>query len=156
MAIFNKDTALEIAYIGAGAVAGKVASEQVYKVLPSEVTNKIGTEYEGYVKGAIPILVGLFLPQIAGSTTIVRGLANGMIASGASTIVGKAIEATGVLESKSTGDASQGSAGLGNVMMGNVMMSGYGDQSLIMGEGDSDYSSNSQDFTSAYAGEMDY
>jgi len=151
MAIFNKDTALEIAYIGAGAVAGKVASEQVYKVLPSEVTNKIGTEYEGYVKGAIPILVGLFLPRLAGSTTIVRGLANGMIASGASTIVGKAIEATGVLESKT--DAP---AGVGNVMMGNVMMSGYGDQSLIMGEGDSDYSSNSQDFTSAYAGEMDY
>ena len=154
MAIFNKDTALEIAYIGAGAVAGKVASEQVYKVLPSEVTNKIGTEYEGYVKGAIPILVGLFLPQIAGSTTIVRGLANGMIASGASTIVGKAIEATGVLESKT--DAPKAPAGVGNVMMGNVMMSGYGDQSLIMGEGDSDYSSNSQDFTSAYAGEMDY
>lgn len=150
MAIFNKDTALEIAYIGAGAVAGKVASEQVYKVLPSEVTSKIGT-YEGYVKGAIPILVGLFLPKVAGSTTIVRGIANGMIASGASTIVGKAIEQVGVLDSSATSGA-----GVGNVMMGNVMMSGYGDQSLIMGEGDSDYSSNSQDFTSAYAGEMDY
>lgn len=150
MAIFNKDTALEIAYIGAGAVAGKVASEQVYKVLPSEVTSKIGT-YEGYVKGAIPILVGLFLPKVAGSTTIVRGIANGMIASGASTIVGKAIEQVGVLDSSATSGE-----GVGNVMMGNVMMSGYGDQSLIMGEGDSDYSSNSQDFTSAYAGEMDY
>lgn len=152
MAIFNKDTALEIAYIGAGAVAGKVASEQVYKVLPSEVTSKIGT-YEGYVKGAIPILVGLFLPRLAGSTTIVRGIANGMIASGASTIVGKAIEDTGVLGSAAP---AEGAAGVGNVMMGNVMMSGYGDQSLIMGEGDSDFSSNSQDFTSAYAGEMDY
>lgn len=152
MAIFNKDTALEIAYIGAGAVAGKVASEQVYKVLPSEVTSKIGT-YEGYVKGAIPILVGLFLPRLAGSTTIVRGIANGMIASGASTIVGKAIEDAGVLGSSAP---TEGAAGVGNVMMGNVMMSGYGDQSLIMGEGDSDFSSNSQDFTSAYAGEMDY
>jgi hypothetical protein len=155
MAIFNKDTALEIAYIGAGAVAGKVASEQVYKVLPSEVTSKIGT-YEGYVKGAIPILVGLFLPRLAGSTTIVRGLANGMIASGASTIVGKAIEDAGVFEKGSAAPTGGAAAGLGNVMMGNVMMSGYGDQSLIMGEGDSDFSSNSQDFTSAYAGEMDY
>jgi hypothetical protein len=146
MAIFNKDTALEIAYIGAGAVAGKVASEQVYKVLPSEVTSKIGN-YEGYVKGAIPILVGLFLPRLAGSTTIVRGIANGMIASGASTIVGKAIEQVGVLSP---------SDGVGNVMMGNVMMQGYGDQSLMMGEGDSDFSSNSQDFTSAYSGEQDF
>jgi hypothetical protein len=150
MAIFNKDTALEIAYIGAGAVAGKVASEQVYKVLPSEVTSKIGN-YEGYVKGAIPILVGLFLPRLAGSTTIVRGIANGMIASGASTIVGKAIEQAGVL-----GSSAPTEGAVGNVMMGNVMMSGYGDQSLIMGEGDSDFSANSQDFTSAYAGEMDY
>lgn len=154
MAIFNKDTALEIAYIGAGAVAGKVASEQVYKVLPSEVTSKIGT-YEGYVKGSIPILVGLFLPRLAGSTTIVRGIANGMIASGASTIVGKAIEDAGVLGSAAPAEGAAG-VHMGNVMMGNVMMSGYGNDSLIMGEGDSDFSSNSQDFTSAYAGEMDY
>jgi hypothetical protein len=151
MAIFNKDTALEIAYIGAGAVAGKVASEQVYKLLPSEVTSKVGA-YEGYVKGAIPILVGLFLPRIAGSTTIVRGIANGMIASGASTIVGKAIENLGL----DGAAAPSGAAGLGNVMMGNVMMQGYGDESLIMGEGDSNFSANSQDFTSAYAGESDY
>jgi len=149
MAMFNKETALEIAYIGAGAVAGKIAENQVYGMLPAEVTSKIPKEYTDYVKGAIPIAVGLFLPSLAGNSKLVRGLANGMIAAGGSTIVGKLLTGVGV---------DTGGAGVGNVMMGNVMMGQtYGDDALIMGnDGVDNYNDSSYDFTGADAGEMDY
>jgi hypothetical protein len=153
MAMFTKETALEVAYIGAGAVAGKVVGAKVYEKLPASVTTQLGT-YAPYVEGAIPVLIGLFLPQLAGSSTLVRGLANGMIASGASTIVGTAYD-------QIKGATAGGGAGVGNVMMGNVMMSGYGNGIIstpLMGstDGDSDYSDTSYDFTSAGTGEMDY
>lgn len=149
MAIFNKETALEVAYIGAGAVAGKIVGAKVYENLPSMITEKVGN-YGVYVEGAIPLLAGLFLPSLAGNSTIVRGLANGMIASGASTIVGELLAKTGVV------------SGVGNVMMGNVMMGNVPAPNIIdtplMGgnDGFSDYSDTSQDYTSSSAGEMDY
>ena len=150
MAIFNKDTALEIAYVGAGAVAGKVASSQVYGMLPDTIKSKVPAQAEPFVKGGIPVAIGLFLPRFAGSSALVRGLANGMIASGASTIVGDLLETAGV------------DLPMGNVMMGNTMMQGAGvmtyDASPQIGgtDGDSNYNATSYDFTSADAGEMDF
>lgn len=143
--MFTKETALEVAYIGAGAVAGKVVGSKVYNAIPTAMTSKLGT-YSTYVEGAIPVVIGLFLPSFAGRSTLVRGLANGMIASGASTIVGKALEQVG-----------SPIGGVGNVMMGNVMMGNVIETPLMGGtDGDSDYSDTSYDFTSADAGEMDY
>jgi len=160
MAKFNKDTALEIAYIGAGAVAGKIASEKVYDLIPSEATSALPSGSEVYVKGSIPIAVGLFLPQLAGSSTLVRGIANGMIASGASTIVGNLLEKAGVADADTDVPAGAGAgseAGTKGVMMGNVMMQGYGNNSVLMGnDGTSDYTPTSYDMTSADAGEMDF
>ena len=154
MAIFTKDTALEIAYIGAGAVAGKFVGRTAVKYLPSAVTTALPFDSE-YLEAGIPIAVGLFLPSLAGRTTIVRGLANGMIASGASTIVGKLTEDFIPSGSTSADSGQTPTQGVGNVMMGNVMMSGS-DSILMSGAGDSDYSATSYDFTPAYAGEMDY
>lgn len=152
--VFNKDTALEIVYVGAGAVAGKIAGDKIYDQLKDKVD--AAGKFEPYIKGAIPILVGLFLPSLAGSSKAVRGIANGMIASGASTVVGSLLKTAGV-------------PGVGNVMMGNVMMGnsyGYaGTDSSDLGndtfmgapaQGSDDYSATSYDFTSADAGEMDY
>lgn len=150
MAILSKDTAMEVAYIGAGAVAGKIVGTKVYDMLPSSVQTAIPVK-GAYVEGAIPVIVGLVLPKFAGRTTLVRGLANGMIASGASTIVGQALSDLGVGEGAT--------AGVGNVMMGNVMM-GKTDSvyAPLMGsaQGEDDYSDTSYDFTSADAGEMDF
>jgi hypothetical protein len=150
--VFNKDTALEIAYVGAGAVAGKIAGDKIYDQLKDKVDAQ--GKFEPYLKGAVPILVGLFLPSLAGSSKAVRGIANGMIASGASTVVGSLLKTAGV-------------PGVGNVMMGNVMMgnayagsdaSDLGNNTFMgaASDGDSDYSATSYDFTSADAGEMDY
>ena len=146
MAIFSKETALEVAYIGAGAVAGKFVGNKAVSMLPAEVTGKLPFS-STYVEGAIPVAVGLFLPSLAGRSTLVRGLANGMIASGASTIVGELI--------------GPSLAGVGNVMMGNVMMGKTSDSILMngtdyAGEGVDSYSDTSYDFTSADAGEMDF
>lgn len=146
MAIFSKETALEVAYIGAGAVAGKFVGNKAVAMLPSTVTEKLPFS-STYVEGAIPVAVGLFLPSLAGRSTLVRGLANGMIASGASTIVGELI--------------GPSLAGVGNVMMGNVMMGKTSDSILMngtdyAGEGVDSYSDTSYDFTSADAGEMDF
>jgi hypothetical protein len=151
MAIFSKETAMEVAYIGAGAVAGKIVGTKVYDMLPSSVQTAIPVN-GAYVEGAIPVLAGLFLPSIAGRSTLVRGLANGMIASGASTIVGQALSDFGVGE-------GAGMEGVGNVMMGNVMMSGADTTyAPLMGstEGADAYNDNSYDFTSADAGEMNF
>lgn len=154
MAMLTKETALEVAYIGAGAVTGKIVGAKAYELIPSAVTSKLGSTYAPYVEGAIPVLVGLFLPSIAGRSTLVKGLANGMIASGASTIVGTAYS-----------QIKGSTAGVGNVMMGNVMMEGVGQvpKTPLMGgdqsfteEGTSNYSDTSYDFTSADAGEMDF
>lgn len=146
MAIFSKETALEVAYIGAGAVAGKFVGNKAVAMLPSTVTEKLPFS-STYVEGAIPVAVGLFLPSLAGRSTLVRGLANGMIASGASTIVGELIGPT--------------LGSVGNVMMGNVMMGKTSDSILMngtdyAGEGVDSYSDTSYDFTSADAGEMDF
>lgn len=141
--MFTKETALEVAYIGAGAVAGKIVGSKVYNVIPAEVTSKLGKSAP-YVEGAIPVLIGLFLPSLAGRSTIVRGLANGMIASGASTIVGELY-------------SSISKQPIGNVMMGNVMMGNIIETPLMGGtDGDSNYSDSSYDFTGSDAGEMDY
>ena len=151
--VFNKDTALEIAYVGAGAVAGKIAGDKIYDQISAKVD--ASGKLEPYLKGGIPILVGLFLPSLVGNSKAVRGIANGMIASGASTVVGSLLKTVGV-------------PGVGNVMMGNVMMSGSyaGSNASDLGndtfmgasgsDGDSDYTSTSYDFTGADAGEMDY
>lgn len=144
--MLTKETALEVAYIGAGAVAGKIVGSKAYDMIPSALTSKLGNSAP-YVEGAIPVLIGLFLPSIAGRSVLVRGLANGMIASGASTIVGTAFNSV------------KGAAGVGNVMMGNVMMGNVIETPLMGGyseEGTSNYSDTSYDFTSADAGEMDF
>jgi hypothetical protein len=150
--VFNKDTALEIAYVGAGAVAGKIAGDKIYDQLKDKVD--ASGKLEPYLKGGIPILVGLFLPSLVGNSKAMRGIANGMIASGASTVVGSLLKTVGV-------------PGVSGVMMGNVMMgNAYGTSdasdlgnNTYLGnpsQGDSDYTATSYDFTSADAGEMDY
>jgi hypothetical protein len=152
MAMFTKETALEVAYIGAGAVAGTIVGSKVYQAIPDTLTSKLGT-YAPYVEGAIPVAIGLFLPSLAGRSTLVRGLANGMIAAGSSKIVQTAFDQ---VSSKipNTGGASNG---VGNVMMGNVMMGNIIETPLMGGtDGSSNYSDSSYDFTGADAGEMDY
>jgi hypothetical protein len=156
--VFNTKTALDVLYVGGGAVAGTVVGSTVY----SKIKDKVDAEgkFAPYIKGGIPIVAGVLLPSLLGSSTAVKGAGQGMVAAGASIIVKDLLEKAGV---------EVATNGVGNVMMqgvGNVMMQGsdYMSPTRDLGNGASlgntegydDYSATSYDFTSAEAGEMDY
>jgi hypothetical protein len=159
--VFNKKTALDILYVGGGAVAGTFAGSKVYEMLKGDPAEADATKppfdedgkLKPYIKGGVPILAGLFLPSLLGRSTAVTGVGNGMIASGASLIVSELLKKAGM-------EVPVG--GVGNVMMGNVMMQGMtptrdlGNGTALGGQGYDTYSDTSYDVTPAAAGEMDY
>ena len=159
--VFNTKTALDVLYVGGGAVAGTVVGSTVYKkIKESSETFDAEGKYEPYIKGGIPIVAGVLLPSLLGGSAAVKGAGQGMVAAGASMIVKNLLEKAGV---------EVATHGVGNVMMqgvGNVMMQGsdYMSPTRDLGNGASlgntegydDYSATSYDFTSAEAGEMDY
>jgi len=151
--IFNKNTALDVLYVGGGAVAGTIVGSKVYDA----VADKVDAEgkLKPYITGGVPIAVGLLLPSFAGKSNLINKLSLGMIASGGSLIVKEILSKAGV------------QTGVGNVMMGNVMMQGVS-ADADMGNGPSlagagataggydQYTPTSYDTTPAFAGEMDY
>lgn len=161
--VFNKKTALDILYIGGGAVAGTYAGTQVYNMLKGDPAKADATKppfdedekLKPYIKGGVPILVGAFLPSLLGRGEAVKGIGNGMIASGASLIVAELLKKAGM---------EIPVQGVGNVMMGNVMMQGYNSISpdrdmgngVALGAAYDNYSDTSYDTSTAAAGEMDY
>lgn len=159
--VFNKKTALDILYIGGGAVAGTYAGTQVYNLLkgdpadPADAAKKpfdVDEKLKPYIKGGVPILVGAFLPSLLGRSEAIKGVGNGMIASGASLIVAELLKKAGM-------DIPV--QGVGNVMMGNVMMQGMSPardlgNGVALGAAYDNYSDTSFDTSSAAAGEMDY
>jgi len=157
MNFLNKDTLIEVASIGVGVVSGNLVANKVYGFLPDTITNAVG-KYDGLVKGAIPVIGGLFLPSFAGSSPIVRGIANGMIASGGAKIVDSLLEIAGV----DTTDYKT-IAGTDTMLNG----CGYGGDSTMMSGSDTmlsgtdagsydTYTDYSYDTSSASTGEMDY
>lgn len=158
MNFLNKDTLIEVASIGAGVVSGNFVANKVYGLLPASITDKVAG-YDGFIKGAIPVIGGLLLPKFGGNSPIVRGIANGMIASGGAKIVDSILEKAGV--------NTDGFKSIGN-MMGNyyptapisgdqTMMSGTDTMMSGMDDGAYDnYAPDSYDTSSASTGEMDY
>lgn len=153
--IFNKNTALDVLYVGGGAVAGTLVGSKVYDA----VADKVDAEgkLKPYISGGVPIAVGLLLPSFAGKSNLINKLSLGMIASGGSLIVKELLSKAGV----------ENLNGVGNVMMGNVMMQGtsatgdLGNGPSLAGAGATaggydQYTPTSYDTTPAFAGEMDY
>jgi len=155
MNFLNKDTLIEVASIGAGVVSGNFVANKVYDLLPASVTSAV-TGYEGFVKGAIPVIGGLLLPKFGGNSPIVRGIANGMIASGGAKIVDSILEKAGVDTSKFVIN------GIGcnyptPMNGGDTMMSGTDTMMSGIDAGSVDtYTDYSYDTSSASTGEMDY
>jgi hypothetical protein len=150
--LFNKETALDILYLGGGAAVGGYAGSKIYdKIKESKPDFDTDKKLAPYVKGGIPIAVGLLLPSLAGGSNLVKKIGQGMFAAGSGIIVNELLRQAGV-ELK----------GVGNVMMGNVMMQGMTpDRSLEGGValgnvGYDNYTATSYDITPAAAGEMDY
>lgn len=151
--VFNKKTALDILYIGGGAVAGTYAGTQAYNLIKGDKADFDPEEkLKPYIKGGVPILVGAFLPSLLGRSEAIKGVGNGMIASGASLIVAELLKKAGM---------EVPVQGVGNVMMGNVMMQGMSPardmgNGVALGAAYDNYSDTSFDTSSAAAGEMDY
>jgi len=150
--LFNKETALDILYLGGGAAVGGYAGSKIYdKIKESKPDFDAAGTYAPYVKGGIPIIVGLLLPTVAGNSSAVKKIGQGMFAAGSGIIANELLKKAGV-ELK----------GVGNVMMGNVMLQGMTpDRSLEGGValgnvGYDNYTATSYDITPAAAGEMDY
>ena len=155
MNFLNKDTLIEVASIGAGVVSGNFVANKVYGLLPESATTAIAG-YEGFVKGAIPVIGGLLLPRFGGNSPIVRGIANGMIASGGAKIVDSILEKAGV----DTSEFTINGIGCDYPMPmngGDTMMSGTDTMMSGMDSGSVDtYNDYSYDTSSASTGEMDY
>lgn len=152
--ILSQETLIDIAAIGGGSV---IAAQVVNNFAP-KITKMVKLEKNDYANNAVPILVGIFLPSLAGGGRIVNGIANGMIAYGAANIVDAAIK--GVSKPKTDADTKTAEASTGGgegSFMGNVMMQGVG-ENVMMGQADdyNTYSSDSYDMTSADAGEMNF
>jgi len=147
--ILSQETLIDIAAIGGGSV---IAAQVVNNFAP-KITKMVKLEKNDYANNAVPILVGIFLPSLAGGGRIVNGIANGMIAYGAANIVDAAIK--GVSKPKDDVPSDNSTAPKG--FMGNVMMQGVG-ENVMMGQADdyNTYSSDSYDMTSADAGEMNF
>jgi len=134
MKIFDKDTLTGAVSLGAGAAAAKLVQAKVLpKVMPT--ANKTITDLA-------PVAVGLVLPMVV-KGRMGRGLADGMIAVGVGSIVEGLLSKAGVAGT------------MDPVLLGNV-----DDSSVLMGAsedgGYSDFSSDSYDTSSAFAGEMDF
>jgi len=157
MNFLNKDTLIEVASIGAGVVSGNFVANKVYGLLPESITSKV-VGYDGFIKGAIPVIGGLLLPQFAGKSPIVRGIANGMIASGGAKIVDSILEKAGVTDLEPFRSIGNIGCNYPTPMNGgDTMMSGTDTMMSGIDAGAVDtYSDYSYDTSSASTGEMDY
>lgn len=158
MNFLNKDTLIEVASIGAGVVAGNFVANKVSGYIPESVKTPLG-KYAGVLNGVIPVVGGLLLPSVAGKSPIVRGISNGMIASGGAKIVDTLLESFGVdtTEYKTIGDVMLNGCGYGateSVMMngGDTMLSG----TPTDGGAYDTYTASSYDTSYAESGEMDF
>ena len=160
MNFLNKDTLIEVASIGAGVVAGNYVANKVSGYIPASVSTPLG-KYAGVLNGAIPVIGGFLLPSIAGSSPIVRGISNGMIAAGGSKIVDTLLESFGVdttdTKTISGADTMMNGCGYGAIDESTMMSGGNTMLSGAMDGGSYDtYTDASYDTSYASAGEMDY
>lgn len=143
MKFFDKETLIDASALGVGVVAGRAAT--------GLVANKLGTKVAALqnplVANATPIAGGILTMLLLPNSRYAQGVANGMFASAAAFYVDYALNKAGL---NLTGSPSP---------VTGVFMNGVGQaDGVFMGnaEGTDDYSSDTYDFTSADAGEMDF
>jgi hypothetical protein len=136
MNLLNKDTLIDAAALGGGVIAGRAVVSKVAPMIPVVGSNPL-------LANALPIVGGIVTLMIGKGNRIATGLANGMFAGSAAYYVDYALQKAGV--------------SIGNTMIGDVFM-GNTDESVLMGAAQDmpNYQSDSFDFTSSDAGELNY
>jgi hypothetical protein len=146
MNFLNKETLIDAAALGAGVVAGRA----VVKMAGDKITTtlKLSPDIAPLVSNLLPIAGGIATLMIGKGNRIATGVANGMFASSAAYYVDYALQ-------KALGDKY--TSNINGVMMNGVMMNGDGENVLMGAAQDMpNYTSDSYDFTTADAGELDY
>jgi hypothetical protein len=109
----------------------------------------VGADVKSIIKGLTPIIAGVFTPTLI-QGNFGQSLGDGMIAAGAASLTRYAIKKASPSFANSLG------------IQGDVLLSGMDDMPMMSGQplmgnaGVDSYNSNSYDFTSASAGEMDF
>jgi len=145
MSILNKETLIDAAALGTGVVAGRAATGLV----ASKLGTKVAALQNPLIANLTSIVGGIATLYLAQGNRYAQGIANGMFASAASFYVDYALNKAGIdLDPPATAD--ERTAG--------VFMNGVGNDGVFMGntEGTSDFASDTYDFTSGDAGEMDF
>lgn len=144
--LFSKENLTAYAGLGLGSVAATLVEE---KLVDTYVPETVGADVKSIIKGLTPIIAGVFTPTLI-QGNFGQSLGDGMIAAGAASLTRYAIKKASPSFANSLG------------IQGDVMLSGMDDmpmmsaQPLMGNAGVDSYNSNSYDFTSASAGEMDF
>lgn len=150
MNFLNKETLIDGAALGAGVVAGRVVVNKVgSKLEPTLVKAGIPADKVSMVTNALPIVGGIATLYFFPGNRIAQGVANGMFAASFGYYVDTLLETAGV---------NTGKAGVRGVMMQGAFMGEAPAGGVMMGAAEDmpGYTSESFDFTSADAGELDY
>lgn len=144
MKFFDKETLIDASALGVGVVAGRAATGLV----ASKLGAKVPALSKPLVANATPIAGGIITMLLLPNSRYAQGIANGMFASAAAFYVDYALNKAGLdLPGKEY-----------NPVEG-VFMNGVGQaDGVFMGnaQGTDDYSSDTYDFNSSDAGEMDF
>ncbi len=147
MNFLNKETLIDGAALGAGVVAGRVVVNKVgSKLEPILVKAGVPADKVNLVTNALPIVGGIATLYFGKGNRIATGVANGMFAASFGFYVDTLLQTVGVPVNgvmMQGADTFMGQAPAGGVMMGAA-------------EDMPGYTSESFDFTSADAGELDY
>jgi len=137
MNFLNKETLIDAAALGGGVIAGRAVVSKVAPMIPVVKDNPL-------LANALPIVGGIVTLMVGKGNRIATGLANGMFAGSAAYYVDFALQKAGV--------------NIGSTMIGDVFMGEVSDESVLMGAAQDmpNYQSDSYDFTSSDAGELNY
>lgn len=144
MKFLNKETLIDASALGVGVVAGRAATG----IVANKLGDKVAFLKNPLAANATPIVGGIITMLLAPNSRYAQGIANGMFASSAAFYVDYALNKAGLNLPGKEYNPVEG-----------VFMNGVGEaDGVFMGssEGTDDYSSDTYDFTSADAGEMDF
>jgi hypothetical protein len=150
MNFLNKETLIDAASLGGGVIVSKVVKKQIGAKVTNMLPATMSAETKDVLTNLLPIAGGIVTLMVGKGNRIANGLANGMFADAFAGIVDFGLQKAGVVKEPLTG--------VGEVFMGEVFMGEAGAEDVLMGAAQDmpDLKSDSYDFTSADAGELNY
>ncbi len=152
MNFLNKETLIDAASLGGGVIVSKVVKKQLGGTISKMLPTTLDADTKNVINNILPIAGGIATLMIGRGNRIANGLANGMFADAFAGIVDFGLLKAGVTKAPMIIGATD------EVFMGEVFMGETGAEDVLMGAAQDmpDLRSDSYDFTSADAGELNY